>query len=65
MENIYQVIYSALEFAFPIEILEHAFFGFILQTTVFTLALGVVIITAYIPILIAFRLALRGVKKWF
>lgn len=65
MATIYEVIFQAIELVFPIAIVEHLFFGFILEFLVFSLALSVLVITAYIPIIIAIRLALRGVKKWF
>jgi len=65
MENIYEIIYSALELVYPISILEHAFYGFVLEMVVFLLAFGVVFLSAYFPIILAFRLALKGIKQWF
>jgi hypothetical protein len=65
MENIYQVIYSALELVYPVTILEHALYGFILEMVVFLLAFGVVFLSAYFPFILAFRLAMKGIKQWF
>jgi hypothetical protein len=65
MENIYQVIYSALELVYPVTILEHALYGFILEMVVFLLAFGVLFLSAYFPFILAFRLAMKGIKQWF
>jgi hypothetical protein len=65
MVNIYEIIYSALELVYPLYILEHALYGFILEMVVFLLAFGVVFLSAYFPIVLAFRLALKGIKQWF
>jgi hypothetical protein len=65
MANIYEIIYSALEVVYPLYILEHALYGFILEMVVFLLAFGVVFLSAYFPIILAFRLALKGIKQWF
>jgi hypothetical protein len=65
MANIYEIIYSALELVYPLYILEHALYGFILEMVVFLLAFGVVFLSAYFPIVLAFRLALKGIKQWF
>jgi hypothetical protein len=65
MANIYEIIYSALELVYPLYILEHALYGFILEMVVFLLAFGVVFLSAYFPIILAFRLALKGIKQWF
>jgi hypothetical protein len=65
MENIYEIIYSALELVYPLYILEHALYGFILEMVIFLLAFGVVFLSAYFPIVLAFRLALKGIKQWF
>jgi hypothetical protein len=65
MENIYQVIYSALELVYPVSILEHALYGFILEMVVFLLAFGVLFLSAYFPFILAFRLAMKGIKQWF
>jgi hypothetical protein len=65
MANIYEIIYSALELVYPLYILEHALYGFILEMVVFLLAFGVVFLSAYFPIILAFRLSLKGLKQWF
>jgi hypothetical protein len=65
METIYEIIYYPISFIFPDIILNDAFFSFIIDFTVFSLAWLILIVIAYLPILLAFRLTLRGVKKWF
>jgi hypothetical protein len=65
MANIYEIIYSALELVYPLYILEHSLYGFILEMVVFLLAFGVVFLSAYFPILLAFRISLKGLKQWF
>jgi hypothetical protein len=65
MESIYEIIYSALELVYPLYILEHVLYGFILEMVVFLLAFGVVFLSAYFPILLAFRISLKGLKQWF
>jgi hypothetical protein len=65
METIYEIIYYPISFIFPDIILNDSFFSFIIDFTVFSLAWLILIVIAYLPILLAFRLTLRGVKKWF
>lgn len=65
MVTIYEIIWTPIELIFPIAIIEHALFGLILELTAFIMSWLVLVIIAYIPLLIAYRLTLRGVKKWF
>ncbi len=63
--NIYEIIRTPIDLIFPIEIIDHALYGFILEATVFTLTWLFLFSISYIPFLISYRLVLKGVRRWF
>ncbi len=63
--NIYEIIETPIHLIFPVEIIEHALYGFILEATVFTLTWLFLFSISYVPFLISYRLALKGIKRWF
>jgi hypothetical protein len=63
--NIYEIIRTPIDLIFPIEIIDHALYGFILEATVFTLTWLFLFSISYVPFLISYRLVLKGVKRWF
>lgn len=63
--NIYEILETPIHLIFPPEIIDHALYGFILEATVFTLTWLFLISISYVPFLISYRLAMKGIKRWF